>query len=181
MKKIHFNHGMTFEFGLIQPYFQGGFGFQYNRAKTHAKLVDQYGVEWQEDLMLRAFSFPLELGIALGEDGATIIPGIGFNFMLWRYFTRVGEPDKIDDLDYYKSNTDVGMHAKLYVKFVLGGIDDSGLGIIIEPYFNLGVLGCDMGDMNETLNPYTYSSDPEKKEAFTHYGLRVYLILKGGA
>ena len=179
MDKLHYNGGITIDFGVMMPYFQGGFGLQWNRAKMQATGVVN-DIEFQRDLWFRSFNFPLELGIALGEEGIVTIPGIGLNFMFWHYLTRAAEKNDIEDEEFIESDTDVGMQIKFYTKFVFGGIEDAGFGLVLEPFYNLGFLGCDMTNMNQILNPNTYYDDPIKQEKFSNYGVRLMALYKFG-
>jgi hypothetical protein len=175
MDDINFNHGMTFDFGLAFPYFSFSFALQYNRAKTHAILVGDSGVEHQKDLWLRCFSFPMDFGLNIDSGAFAFDPGIGFNFMLWRYFTRWGEKSEIDDEEWNEATTDVNMHVKFFTKLVFGGLSESGWGFVIEPYYNLGFLGSSLNDLSYNMVGYYI----DKTDSFDHYGVRAYIIIKG--
>ncbi|MCF7793075.1 MAG: hypothetical protein K9N09_10770 [Candidatus Cloacimonetes bacterium] len=175
MDEIHLNHGMVFDFGLAMPYFSFSFGLQYNRAKTHALLVGNSGVKHQQDIWLRCLSLPMDFGINIDSGSFAFDPGIGINFMFWRYFTRFGEKSDIDDTDYDDSVTDINMHVKFFTKFVFGGFEEPGLGFVVEPYYNLGIIGSSMNDLSADLLNYYI----EKIDSFNHYGVRLYFIIKG--
>lgn len=178
MDEINLAHGMSFDFGYATPGFLGGFGLQYNRAKTSAVgTVNE--VKMQRDLKLHMLHFPLELAYLHSLDGFAWAPGIGISFLFWKYLTRVGESSNIDDKEYYKAPADMGIHTKFFVKFIIGGVEDGGMGVVIEPFYMLGLIDSDMWDMNQQLNPETYDDDPEKTEPFTQFGIQIKLLYKG--
>lgn len=180
MDHVELTHGMSFDLGYAMPGFLGGMGLQYNRAKVSAiGIID--GEKVQRDLKIHALNIPFDFAIAIGEYDFSWAPGIGFNFLLWKYLTRTGKPSKIDEVDYYKSSVDAGIHLKLFTKFIFGGVSEDGWGLVVEPYYNLGVLGSEMWQMNQALNPNTYYNDPKKSEKFSHYGVRMMVLYKFGA
>ncbi len=177
MDHIELTHGMSFDFGYALPGFLCGMGLQYNRAKVSAiGIIDEEKV--QRDLKIHAVNIPFDFAIAIGEYGFSWAPGIGFNFMLWKYLSRTGKPSKIDDYEYHKASADMEIHMKLFTKFIFGGVTESGWGLIFEPYYNLGLIGSDMTSMNRDLNPETYINDHKKSEKFSHYGVRLMVLYK---
>ncbi len=181
MENINLMHGASFEFGIMIPYFLFGLGFQYDRAKSFAQLIDDNNIKQQRDLWLRTFNMAMDVGLALGAEGFIAAPGVGLNFMFHRYLTRSGPANKIDDMDFYEPDSEMTLQAKIFIKFIFGGMEDPGLGLMIEPFYNLGMLGSSMFYMNRDLNPQTYLNDPTViDENFTHYGLRLLIILRTG-
>ncbi|MCF7912083.1 MAG: hypothetical protein K9M99_06125 [Candidatus Cloacimonetes bacterium] len=177
MDHINLTHGMSFEVGYAAPGFLCGMAIQYNRAKVEAKgIINDQKI--QRDLKLHELNIPFEFAIPSGENGFAFAPGIGLNLMLWKYLTRTGEVNEIDDKEYYESFPDVGMHAKLFIKFIFGGVEDSGIGLVVEPYYNLGFLDSEMWTLNEMLNPNTYSNDPHKVEKFNQFGIKLSMFFK---
>ncbi|MDP8221603.1 MAG: hypothetical protein P9X26_09665 [Candidatus Stygibacter frigidus] len=177
MDHINLTRGMSFDLALAMPGFLIGAGLQYNRAKVEAiGLIDEQKV--QCDFKLHELNIPFDFALAIGDDGFYFAPGVGINCMFWRYLSRSGEANKIEDYDYYKSIGSAGIHVKFFVKFIFGGVEDSGFGLILEPYYNLGLLDSKMWTINEEINPNTYLNDPEKLEKFSQFGVRLSLILK---
>jgi len=197
MDKINSMHGFTYEYGFIYSNIQGGIGLQYNSAETTSKWIVPDDVTWQKDLSLKSYSIPFEIGVVLGKGGftnipglgnghlatisslgdicLTTIPGLGYNFMVWRYLTRSGPADEIKSRKFNRSNKHLCMHLKLYVKFIIGRSFDSGLGFMIEPYYNLGLVGSNINEFDQLLNDHRPYQIIEK---FSHYGIRMLLVLK---
>ncbi|MCD4675225.1 MAG: hypothetical protein K8S18_04420 [Desulfobacula sp.] len=181
MKEYKFNKGMAFTFGFMQPGFLYEFGLQFNRSKLSAKGTPENDTrEFQRDLYIRMTNLCMDIGFPFGE-GVAIAPGMGFNFNFFRYLTRVAPPDQIKGTDKEKSNMEIGMHLKFFVKIILGGIEDNGLSFFLEPYYHLGIWPVDITGMNESINPGTYQNDPSRiREKFNYFGLRFVLAVRGG-
>lgn len=181
MDNIHFNKGTVFSFGMAPGGFIYEFGIQYNRAKTFARGVDATQTEQQRDLYLRLWNLYMDFGFPITEEGVAIAPGFGWDLTTVKFLTRVAPPDEIKDVDKTKSNMELGMHVRFFLKIIMGGTDDGGAGLMIEPYYSLGIMAADLSQLNEELNPATWQSDPEDlKEKYSFFGVRLMFLLKAG-
>ncbi|MBN1338634.1 MAG: hypothetical protein JXA03_04885 [Bacteroidales bacterium] len=181
MENLNITKGTVFSFGMAPGGFIYEFGIQYNRAKTFAKGVDNTQTEQQRDLYLRLWGLYMDFGFPVVDEGVSVAPGFGWDLTTVKYLTRVAPPDQIKDVDKTKSDSELGMHVRFFVKIALGGFDDGGAGLMIEPYYSLGLMGADLTDLNKELNSNTWQNDPEDlKEKYSYFGVRLMFLLKAG-
>ncbi len=178
MKDLHRTSGFAFELGMLTDWLQVGISFQYNRADTFSRLLNADNVEWQRDLYLRTFSFSTDMGLVIGRNGLLAIPGVGMNFLPYRFLTRTGQVGEIEDNELMESSSGIAIQGKVFVKFFLRGLDNSGLDIMIEPYIFLSIAGSDLYELNEDINPNTWFYDASAMEGFQMVGIRMLLVLK---
>jgi hypothetical protein len=180
MEDLHRTEGLAFEFGMMTDVFQFGMSFQYNRAMTFSRLIDEENIAWQRDLSLRTLSFAIDSGLVLGNRLLVAVPGFGVNFLPYRFLTRTGQVGEIEDREFMESSSGLAIQGKVFVKFFLRGLDSPGLDIMIEPFIFLKFAGGNLYELNADINPDTWIDDSDTMEGFQMTGIRLLLVLKTG-
>ena len=160
MNQIHFADGLAFSLGFNVNRFV--FDLGYTGKKQTVTTQGVYGgVPGERDLRLKNRAFNMGLGYAmLNSSNSSLALCLSFDLGNVKTETRNGEIENIKDSDFETITDDFELGNTLYLQLLLGSPRGKGLALIARPYYHFSYLDVDFSEVNETINPKTYSNDP---------------------
>lgn len=164
MKPFNNLDGFTINFGFVYgAYFDIGF---IGRGQKRIATGTVNGEDFKRYLRVKNNGMNISIGIPIGDEEISIIPGARFDFCFPKISTKIitENPNSFSDEDKWNHlYTSTSTYIAPFIKIIIGPID-------FEPYYAFGEkkLG-NIAIVNEKLNPATYANDPENI-IFNHSG-----------
>jgi hypothetical protein len=161
MKEINYLDGFTVTFGALFDYIFVDFGYTAGIQRRFAE-GNVSNVLMRRELKVGTSVFDLDFGFGYAKSNkAGFFLGGSMNIGGFSIKTRIADAANINSEKWVKinnSSNDWYFALGIFVKFYFGSP-----GFYIQPYYQFPVgtlLENDLTDVNEALNPYTYSNDP---------------------
>jgi hypothetical protein len=177
MGKIHTLTGFNGGFGWVNNQYGDGIFFMFNymngSGKSHAEGEDTFGIFGERDLKLSLAHWTMGIGWMPWQTPMFDV-GIGyqFNIDMLQVDTRVNDgpwENLTGDLG------ELGFGSTLFLQFNFFLFKGFPLSLGVTPYYMFDFMMSDMEDVNEAINPNTYSYDNEDDQMgrMSHLGVQV--------
>lgn len=132
----------------------------------------------RRDLRVKIHNFSFTYGYAFGDGPYFIMPGISLDIGRNHIDTKIDfESADFSQIKWFELVDDlqVGTTFSMNIGFYFG--EDSPIGLMIKPYYQLRWFTSDLDGVNINLNPSTFQNDPVGLESnFNNGGLQVSMI-----
>jgi hypothetical protein len=176
MGQIKYMDGINWNFHWIYQAFMMDFNYNKRVNVRSASGDGGYG-PFQRDLKFKSSSFSLGFGINLVNEAPYI--GIGFNFDAGanRVDSRIEDPELIRKTDYEELEKQLMFGGSIWGQLLLCSKNDSGVGLVIRPYYHFDFIGTNYQWLNEEINPATAANDTfDPYGKMNHLGLQVTFV-----
>ncbi len=170
-KNIRTPHGLTFNLGTHQSFFNFDLNFSNNGTKRISEFSSSDTLFRREVKMnLNSFSygigifFPTESGMGIGANA-----GVNQNFI--KLSSRQAEATNISKSSFITPIKDQLWGMTFSLKFYFGDFYNHGTKFMIQPYYSYTFKSLDLSPLNELINSDTTNNNLNQK--FNHFGIRL--------
>lgn len=121
------------------------------RGSTFAEGTDINNSTVRRDVRYTANTYNFDFGLGKVLDGGYLLFGASVDFYNAKAYTRV------NNNDYENVMTDLGLGASFFADLTFFLSDNVAIGL--KPYYQFGLLKNDFSDLNQAINPATYTND----------------------
>lgn len=180
MNQIHFADGLAFSCGFNVNRFIFDFGYTGKKQTVSTQGVYS-GVSGERYLRFKNRAFNMGLGYAmLNSRNSSLALCMSFDFGKVKTETKSANIDDIKNTDFETITDDFEIGNTIYFQLLLGSPRGKGLAILARPYYHFSYLDIDFSDVNQTINPKTYSNDPYPlNDKTSNFGISFILALYG--
>lgn len=161
MGDMHYLGGLGGSIGFNLSGLFMDMGFHTKYSIKHSKGDPGTGLA-QRDFRFKMNTYTFGIGVASPKKGNLVMSsGLSLDLGFYKTSTRLGTPEEIKEKDFAEIQSDIFMGSSFFVQYFITGKRRSGLGLLLRPYIQLPWFSLELDDVNKTINPNTYLSDPE--------------------
>lgn len=175
MDYVNMPGGVNIQFGIFAKPIH--FGISWVGHNQTVSAIENYGSgDVIRELKFRNNSFNIDFGIIpYKSENFPMSIGFSIDFGNTKMFTRVGDPYKIDDVEFEKICNTFFIGNSIFFHFMIRPLRFLAIGI--KPYIQFPYISLNYSDVNEAINPTSYNQDPyEMKSLAINYGVQFMLL-----